>query len=351
LSSPSLSCCLRKRNVFLYRFSLFSGRSELKVRGIHTATIGSFPLENSVDNRKRCIKDLMSIGIDFPNYPQLVDMGKQFLDDLVSQDCGVINDDGGYMLVKEDIQEPATPPGLELYKWTVDYLKNEGALKKVRLKASITGPFTLASYVKTKSGTFPFNTAIADIEKVGQLSSIISESCRAFAENAYVISIDEPILSVIVGTRLFFKYGEKDIVETYNDLRRCCGERITGSHICGRISPQLAKMLLRTELDFLSHEFHDTPENFNVYNPKELTESEKALSVGCVSSRNPQIETVEEILKIMKRSKEYGADLIFTPDCGFKKLTVEGSSERAYGIATEKLRNMVEAASESKAII
>ncbi len=278
-------------------------------------------------------------------------MGKQFLDDLVKQDCGIVKENGGYVLKREEIGEPVSPPGLEPYKWTVDHLKGEGALEKVKLKACITGPFTLASYVKTRNGVFPFNTAISDIEKIRQLASIVSESCRILAEGAYVISVDEPILSVTVGTRLFFKYDERGIIEIYNDLKRSCRERLTGTHICGRVSPHLAKTLLCTDLDFLSHEFHDTPENFNVYNRRGLEESGKVLSVGCVSSRNPSIETVNEILKIMKKSTEYGDDLIFTPDCGFKKLRVNGPVEKGYRIATIKLRNLVEAANKFRSRI
>jgi len=271
-------------------------------------------------------------------------MGKQFLDDLVKEDCGIVNKDGGYSLKKKRIEEPASPPGLELYKWTANHLKSEGVLGKVKLKACVTGPFTLASYIKTSAGAFPFDTAISDIEKVRQLASIISRTCSVLAENAYVISVDEPILSVIVGRKLFFKYDERDIVGVYNDVRRSCRERPTGSHVCGRISPRLAEILLRTELDFLSHEFHDTAENFKVYDPRDLKENGKILSVGCVSSRNPKVETVDEILKAMKRSAEYGDDLIFTPDCGFKKLRADGP-EVGYEVAKAKLRNLVESAS------
>ena len=157
-----------------------------------------------------------------------------------------------------------------------------------------------------------------------------------------MISVDEPILSVIVGRKPLFRYVERDIVEIYNDLKASCGERPTGTHICGRISPLLAEILLRTDLDFLSHEFHDTPENFDSYDSGKLKESGKILSVGCVSSRNPNVETVDEILKTMMNSTEYGDDLIFTPDCGFKNLKANGP-ERGYEIAKAKLRNLVEA--------
>ncbi|NIM45412.1 MAG: hypothetical protein GTO54_07280, partial [Nitrososphaeria archaeon] len=68
---------------------------------------------------------------------------------------------------------------------------------------------------------------------------------------------------------------------------------------CGTITPLLAKILLQTELDFLNHEFHDTPKNFELYDPKDVEKSDKMMSIGCVSSRNPRIETAEEILDVM----------------------------------------------------
>ncbi|RJS87689.1 hypothetical protein CW705_10065 [Candidatus Bathyarchaeota archaeon] len=120
---------------------------------------------------------------------------------------------------------------------------------------------------------------------------------------------------------------------------------MVGTHICGRISPKLADLLLRTELDFLSHEFYDTPENIDVYSPKRLKESGKILSVGCLSTKNPQIETVDEILKVMEKFRDYGECLIFTPDCGFRKLLANNlDKEGAYEISIKKLRNMVQAA-------
>ena len=317
--------------------------------GIYTATIGSFPLEDSPHNRERCIEDLMAIGIELPSYPQLIEMGEQFLDELVEQGCGIVKENGSYMLKEKEIRVPSSPPGLEPYNWTVDHLQGRGILNSIKLKSSVTGPFTLASYVKTQTGTSLLNTAISDIEIVRQLTNIVSESCRAFAQNSYMISIDEPMLSVVIGTRIFFKYGEEDIIKVYNDLRRSCGNRLVGTHICGRITPLLAEILLHTELDFLSHEFHDTPENFMVYDPQQVKKTRKTMSIGCVSSRNSRIETVEEIMEIMERSKEYGKDLIFTPDCGFKNLKVNSSREQGYRTAMTKLGNLVEATKKFRA--
>ena len=321
------------------------------IKGVYTATIGSFPLEDSVGNRARCLGDLVSVGVDFPNYPQLVGMGEQFLEDLVRERCNILRGESGtYALEGDRLTLPSSPPGIEPFTWALRYLKEKGLHEEVRLRASITGPFTLASYIKIESKrTYPFNRAVSEIELVRQISEIISMSCKAVAEGAAMISIDEPVLSMIVGLRVPFKYGEEKIIDVYNSLRRSCGEVPTGTHICGRISPRLAETLLKTDLDFLSHEFHDTPKNFEVYRPSEVRRSGKILSVGCVSSRNPRVETVREILNIMEASiKRYGGDIIFTPDCGFKNLVVEGSRELGYKASIEKLKNLVQAARKVK---
>jgi methionine synthase II (cobalamin-independent) len=317
--------------------------ADLKVSGINTSTIGSFPLEDSVVNRRRCVEDLLNIGIDLPAYPQLLDIGRQFLNDLSKYNSGVILEEGRYKLKGQEIEQDVSPLGLEPFFWTLRYLEEIGAKEEFKLKVPITGPFTLASYIETETGQFPFNTAVSKLELVRQLARILSKVCKTVAKEASVISIDEPILGVIVGASVPFEYQEEDIYEIYNTLRKSCGPRFVGTHICGRISPRLANTLSRTELDFLSHEFHDTPENIDIYSPEELGESGKILSVGCLSSKNPRLESPKEILGVMEKFRDYGENLIFTPDCGFRLLVVNGSKQIGYKIAIAKLRNMVEA--------
>lgn len=321
----------------------------MKLRGFYTSTIGSFPLDDSKSNRERCVKDLINLEIDFPAYPQLTDMGKQFLDDLVRHNCGITVKNGRYTLSGSEIGLNIQPPGLEPFQWTMKYLKEKNL--KMNVKAAITGPFTLASYIELGPGTAPFNTAISNINIIDYLAQIISGSCNIASKEASMISIDEPILSVIVGKKIPFKYEEEDIIRIFNALREKCGEIPVGIHVCGKISPKLANLLLKTSMDFLSHEFHDTPENLGVFDPKYLKESGKILSVGCVSSKNPYVESTQEILDLMNRFRSYGDCLIFTPDCGFRNLIIEGSKEKGYEAAIRKLRNMVEATIKFKEIV
>jgi len=317
----------------------------LKLSGVSTSTIGSFPLDDTISNRKKCLDDLLRIGIDYPAYPQLRNMDEQFLGDLAIQDAGIIAEDGAYKLKAEGIREDASPPGLSPLFWTIKYLEKLGLREKVKLKAPITGPFTLASYIRTGIGVFPFNTAASNLKLVEQIALVVEKCCREASKHAEMISIDEPILGILVGSRVSFGYKEAEIIEIINRLKEACGNRIVGTHICGRISPKLADLLLRTDLDFLSHEFYDTPENARVYSPRRLKESGKILSVGCLSTKNPKIETPDEILGMMMRFREYDDCLIFTPDCGFRKLlTRDLNKEKAYVISVKKLENMVEAA-------
>jgi len=318
--------------------------TDLRLLGVYTSTIGSFPLDDSAVNRKRCLDDLLALGIDFPGYPQLGGMGEQFLNDLAKHDSGIISKNGRFRLEEKKIQHKGPPPGLEPFYRTVRQLEEKGIKQKVKLKAAITGPFTLASYIETKGGVFPFNTAASSPSLVKQLTQEISKSCQAVSKEASMVSIDEPILSVMVGIRTAFGYLDQDLIDIYDSLKEACGNRIVGTHICGRISPKLASILLRTKLDFISHEFYDTPENANVYNNDMVQEAGKMLSVGCVSTRKPKVESPQEILSLIRRFYEYKDSLIFTPDCGFRKLLINGLPlEEAYRISVSKLRNMVKA--------
>ncbi|MBS7614403.1 hypothetical protein KEJ18_01515 [Candidatus Bathyarchaeota archaeon] len=307
-------------------------------------------MDDSESNREKCIKDQLKLGLDFPSYPQLTEMGPQFLDELVKYGSGIQLEKTRYKMNCKRIEYEGPPIGLEPFLWTKIFLQKKGFTDIVHLKVPITGPFTLASYIEIKPGVFPFNSAAADLDVVKQLADVLVKSCEEASRTASMISIDEPILSVLVGTKTAFGYKEEDIVEIFNSLKKSCKDRIVGTHICGRISPKLAEILLETEFDYLSHEFCDMPQNMKIYSPERVNEKEKMLSVGCVSTKNPRIESVDEILGIMKQFKEYRDSVIFTPDCGFRKLLVGNlTKDEAYEISLHKLRNMVEALEKFKA--
>jgi 5-methyltetrahydropteroyltriglutamate--homocysteine methyltransferase len=285
--------------------------------GPYTATMGSFPLEDTEEHRMKVIQDLIALEIDFPNYPQLQDMGTQFL---------------------QDIEQGIHPPGIEPFEWTAQYLQRHKLTEKIRLKACITGPFTLSSYLLTKE---QYQTPLRN-QKLIEFTNLLEETCRRIGQTAHLAFIDEPILSLIFGRRrILYGYKEEDVISTYNRLCESFGNILVGTHICGRISPLLAQTLLHTDLDILSHEYHDTPQNFNQYQPHEVQQNEKTLAMGCVSTKQMAIESVEEIQAFMKTAiSKYGRNIIFTPDCGFGTLFIEESKRASYKIAIKKLQNL-----------
>ncbi|MEM3014101.1 MAG: hypothetical protein QXI71_05660 [Candidatus Bathyarchaeia archaeon] len=307
-------------------------------------------MDDSESNREKCIEDQLKLGLDFPSYPQLTEMGPQFLGEIVKYGSGIQLEKTRYKMSSKKIEYEGPPIGLEPFFWTKKYLQNKGLAETVHLKVPITGPFTLASYIEIKTGVFPFNSAAADLDIVRQVADILAKSCEEASKNANMISIDEPILSVLVGTRTTFGYKEEDIINVLNAFKESCKGRIVGTHICGRISPKLVDILLDTEFDYLSHEFCDIPQNMKVYSPEKVKKKEKTLSVGCVSTKNPRIESVDEILGVMKQFREYSDSVIFTPDCGFRKLLVGNlTKDEAYEISLRKIRNMVEALGKFRA--
>ncbi len=288
--------------------------------GPFTATMGSFPLEDSEENREKVMQDLIRLKIDFPNYPQLQDMGTQFL---------------------RDIERGVHPPGIEPFEWTLQYLQRNRLLRKVRLKACITGPFTLSSYLLTRD---QYQTPLRD-QKLAQFTTLLEDTCRKIGRNAQLVFIDEPILSLIFGKKqILYGYSKEDVITTFNRLRESIGKVMVGTHICGRISPLLAQTLLHTDLDILSHEYHDTPQNFTQYQPRDVQENDKILAMGCVSTKQMMVESILEIYSFMKKATEkYGSNLIFTPDCGFGTLFTEESQQASYEIALQKLLHMIKA--------
>jgi 5-methyltetrahydropteroyltriglutamate--homocysteine methyltransferase len=271
--------------------------------------------------------DLLRLGIDFPNYPQLQEMGHQFLN---------------------DIHQGVTPPGVEPVQWTATYLKHKRPHHRSHLKACLTGPFSLAFYTKTKptKATSLLNTALVDHEQVMQYANILSETCRAYARLSQVIFIDEPLLTLLVGQRILLGYSKHDIIHVYNTLRNACGNTIVGTHVCGRISPLLANILVKTDLDILSHEYSGTPDNFAVYDRASVTTHEKILALGCVSTTDTRVESIDEIHQFMDKAiTKYGLPLIFAPDDGFGGLRVDGSQEQGYQVALHKLHHMTRAVS------
>ncbi|MFQ5711009.1 MAG: hypothetical protein ACE5GD_04420 [Candidatus Geothermarchaeales archaeon] len=316
--------------------------------GEHFLTFaGSFPLENTRENMLRCLEDIFSIPINYPNYVQLEDMNRQFLDPLSNLDIGLARDGDRYIHI-DDLREPESPIAVEPLSQLIEFIEERNLGDKVGgVRACVTGPFTLSSRIEKEGlGGKIFGRAIlSDIELVSQTARLVAKIAYFYQERgATLINIDEPILSVIIGKHFFFKgYTESNVIEILNETIGRVGT-LKGIHVCGRLSPRLREILLQTEFNVLDHEFYDIRENLDVYTRRELDRSDKRISFGSVSSKNTRVEPEDEIKAFLQEGIEtFGSEniLFFKPDCGFRGLFDPGlSHEEVYRITIQKLRNL-----------
>jgi len=315
--------------------------------GFNLTFVGSFPLRKTRENIVRCTEDVLSIPVDYPNYAQLEDMGYQFLQPLADAGLGLAREKDGYRLTGE-LQKPSGPVANEALDILLEFSRSSRFKGKARgVKACITGPFTLASRIlldEPKLGLFG-ETALTDPGVVERLSDIVAEIAASYRRiGVDYITLDEPILSVIVGRKLLLgEHTEAGIVETVDNAfsRVDC---LKGIHVCGSISRKLAEILLETHVDVLDHEFKDSERNFETYRREDFEQHSKKIGLAASSSRVLRVEPVEEMVSMLKRGiKVFGEEniLMVKPDCGFRGLDPEGNPYGvAYAAAIGKLRNL-----------
>lgn len=316
-----------------------------------TADVGSLPILDDFDgdrtNVNRATLDKLSVGLDYPCYPQLpgspsnpMNMGLQFLIPLSKVEPRIQIRGEEVALLSDEIRPPSDPIGVERAEYYVNFLRERELVARVKgVKACVTGPFTLASYLNRKS---LMTCGASKPGVVKALAQVLSRSCRRLSELGFnLINIDEPFLSVMLGRKVLFGYDEGFVVEMLSILiREISG--ISAVHVCGTVTPLVRKVLLESEADVIDHEFAGTPANLHAYTRDDLERSGKFLAYGCVSSVKPQVETVEEISESLSNAlKVFGPRIIAKPDCGFAGLL--GISD-AYRLVLKKLENMVRAA-------
>lgn len=319
-----------------------------------TTDVGSLPLADDFgaaqSNFKRAVKDKLSLGLDFPCYPQLpgskespMNMFLQFLKPLAEEGSG-LSVEGEEVYLEGEIELPVRPVGVERARYFTDFVsENRLVDSPVGLKACVTGPFTLASAIERGD---LFTSGVSKKEVVLKLTDLISTSSRALETLGYEwINIDEPILSVLLGDddkilRKFFGYGEDFVVDSLNKVLGAVRVS-TGIHVCGVVTPMVKRVLLCSDVDIVDHEFCEIPRNLQAYTKEELESRDKMLALGCVSSTKPSIEDVQTIKhRIEAGLNLFGQNILIKPDCGLGGLL---GAPLAYEIALGKLRNMIQA--------
>ncbi|RLI25040.1 hypothetical protein DRO57_05105 [Candidatus Bathyarchaeota archaeon] len=313
---------------------------------IYISCVGSFPLSFSRKSVERILIDLYEVGLNYPCYPQLRDFITMFLDPLAAQ--GLLEKSGlNYLLSAENsrkLRRSEIPVPLEA-QWFIESMKRLG-FKFRGLRAPVTGPFTLASRIyPVGSSGFLGKTMMKDLTFLKSLASVLSRLIRRLEDLGYtLIVVDEPILSVIYGAKgSILGHSDEDILKVLSMLKP--RRAMFGVHVCGRLSPVLFRLLLRSEFSLLDHEFKTSPGNFRSITAEGLRDHGKLLSVGCVSSKNTMVESVEEVSSILAKALSVYGDRVYMvkPDCGFGGFAGFLPEEEAYKISLRKLKVIVEA--------
>jgi methionine synthase II (cobalamin-independent) len=317
-----------------------------------TEDVGSMPLLDDFDegrkNVDQTIIDKLEVGLDYPCYPQLagtsskpMNMGLQFLLPLSRVDPRIQIKGQHVHLGSDEIKEPSAAVGVERAEYYMKFLRYHGLIERLSgVKACVTGPFTLASYID--SGNL-MTCGASKPNVVKALTSILSRSCRRLSDLGFdLINIDEPFLSLILGREheILYPYDEQSVVKMLDTLisEISC---LSAIHVCGTVTPMVKSILLSSKADIVDHEFSKCPRNLHAYSRDDLERSGKYIAFGCVSSVSPRVETVEEISASLQTAlKLYGPRIIVKPDCGFAGM--QGIPE-AYKTVLGKLRNMIKA--------
>ncbi|WP_188596356.1 hypothetical protein [Thermocladium modestius] len=312
-----------------------------------TTYTGSFPLPHSRDNVRRVLRDVAGIGIDWPNYPQLINFIDMFLAPLARS--GGLEVVGGRFVLTGELRMPnvdeAVQPIMEsLEEWRELSGGGRG------LRACVTGPFTLSSFTFKRPGTTNImDSALGDREAVHFMARYVNAVLRRLEElGVNYVNVDEPIIGTMVGARRnLFNYSDDEVVQVVDEAYAGVGVRLRGIHVCGRLNPKVFGILGRLErVNLLDNEYADSPENVG-YLSLDLI-GDKRLAVGVVSSRRAEVEDAGSITRLAgKIMDKVGRERVFAlkPDCGFGSLRTEtGSVEDAYEVSLAKLRALKVAA-------
>jgi len=316
---------------------------------MRTSHVGSFPLTYSRENIARVLRDLHSIGLDVPPYPQLTSFIDIYLKPL--EDLGIVYSKRGFYF--------STPRNLEVSPPRIRVEDAEVAIEVISreklvfkgLRSPITGVFTLASrlYLDENISKGLQATALAHRDIVeGFFKEFVAGLARYMRSLGYtVIFFDEPSLTLFIGRRVLYGWSEESVIEVLSHVARAAGDAEVGVHVCGQVNPKIIEILARVDkVKYLNFEFYSTPTNIELINREVLEKCDKFIAPGVASTKSVNVESVDEILTLLRKvyEKAGGRIDLISADCGFGGLRgALGNEEQEYKVSIEKLKNIVEA--------
>ncbi|MCQ5336946.1 MAG: methionine synthase [Candidatus Methanomethylicia archaeon] len=291
---------------------------------IKTTVIGSYPVVGKdIEAIKIAVEDQINAGIEIISDGQTrKDMVSYFSDHIP-----------GFKVENEKteiigkIKPPEETPLVEdlLFAKRLSYGKAE-------LKAIITGPMTMIFFSEL-SPDAPYS-GFRDLRLYEDISEALAVEIEIIYKKVGVkyFQIDEPSFSIGAPIDI----GRKSIERMISNLKG-----IKALHVCGNLRKSFKDIVKIENLDVLSFSFKDNISNFDTVERKIIEDYSKKLGLGCVSTMENNIDSIESIKRIIIKGLEtYGKENIafIHPDCGLRPFTRE--------IAFAKLKNMVIALKE-----
>ena len=322
---------------------------------LKTTIVDSFPLDKTQANMEKIIDDQISLGIDFPIVPQLEDMSMMFLEPLAEQNCGIEIKNGITHVIGE-LFPPREPIVLPELIWTKNFIKKAGFQTKIDgIKVYVTGPFTLAYFIKIAD--MPALLMPDIVEKIAHIIKKIVYDIDK--EGVAIVTIYEHILNFAIAQ---FAIEENFALKCLDIVFKGVSKAIPSIHVCDEIF-SITKLLLQLDnVLYLDHDFVNNPDNLKAYTKQDLERYDKMIGYGCLASvfdplllediRRGKVswqlavETEKDVRsRILKAANRYGIEnLIIDPDCALGNLKFAIPSHIAYNITVAKLKNMMDAA-------
>ena len=161
--------------------------------------------------------DKLRAGMDVPNYPQFRDMNEMFFE-LIR---GIEKGEGGYVALRTPSAKPgSTIPEVDALRRNASRIRDEVGVERVRVKACVTGPYTLASFFQAKTPKL-----FEDLGSV--LSDIVSGTLFNTSHGEVsLLCIDEPVIGFLNDPLLDYgSEGREALRKAWDDIYRVAASR------------------------------------------------------------------------------------------------------------------------------
>lgn len=294
-----------------------------------TTVVGSYPTGDLPPRRaiQRAVEDQLLAGVDvISDGEQRGDMIARF----AARIPGVRRADDGAWEVTDALDQPESPI------ITPDYvLARELAARRAEVKATVTGPVTLALALRIAPDA-PY-IGPNDPELILRLAQILGREVAALvASGARVVQVDEPSLPIAMRDERISPELASDALREFT-----AAPPLPVLHTCGDIRDVALELTL---FNFAAYSIENTAiPNLDAFDAEQLEFAGARVAPGCIASADPVVEEVALIReRIHAALRQIPAERLWVaPDCGLGALDRE--------VALAKLTHMVAASQDLRA--